>query len=127
MAEPENLTTRQAKAIPILIAAKSYEEGVFVGVGHGGIESIAFGLLVASGLVGALSVTSDAPLDAQVMAAATLNAPAVVRLSGVVERTCMIAFHTAMSLQSSGPCGISASSRSWAREPAPSVLSCWPW
>ncbi len=75
-----------------------YEQGLVVGVGHGGIESIIIGLLVAAGLLGSLSITADDPASTRAAAAATLDAAPIARVLAVFERVCAMTFHAAMSL-----------------------------
>ncbi len=77
--------------------ARTYEESLLVGLGHGGIESIILGLLVLAGLLGSLSVQTDDPV-LRAAATATLNAPPLGRFYGAIERVFAITFHVAMSV-----------------------------
>src|SRR5262249_50697661 len=81
-----------------LTRAEKYEEGLLAGLGHGGIESIALGILVIASLVGALSLPMDAPASARAAAESALHAPMWTRLVSVAERAFAMTFHCAMSL-----------------------------
>jgi ABC-2 type transport system ATP-binding protein len=78
--------------------SERFEEAVLVGVGHGGIESIIFGVLVGAGLLGSLAVSASEPAGVRAAAVAILNAPPLERLLGSVERVFAITFHVAMSI-----------------------------
>jgi ABC-2 type transport system ATP-binding protein len=78
--------------------AEKYEEGLLAGLGHGGIEAIALGIVVIATMVGAMSVPTDAPASVREAAASALNAPLWTRLLSVGERACAMTFHCAMSL-----------------------------
>jgi ABC-2 type transport system ATP-binding protein len=78
--------------------AKTFEQGVFAGLGHGGIESIVLGLLVAQALLGSAGVAADAPDDVRAAAVATLGANPLERILGALERGFAITFHVGMAI-----------------------------
>jgi ABC-2 type transport system ATP-binding protein len=71
---------------------------VFAGLGHGGVESMLLGALVAHALVRALSVPAEAPDLARAEAALTLGAPAWLRLVAALERGLAVLFHVGATL-----------------------------
>jgi uncharacterized membrane protein YhfC len=93
----------------ILKKAKTWNEGVLVGVGHGGIEAIILGVLAALAFVNMLvfknmdlSLVPSIPADqlelAKQQVAAYWSAPAYMALMGLVERFSAVCLHLSLSV-----------------------------
>ncbi|MBI5840621.1 MAG: YhfC family intramembrane metalloprotease [Chloroflexi bacterium] len=93
----------------ILKKAGTWNEGVFVGLGHGGTEAIIFGMLAALGFVNMLvyrnidlSTVPGIPADqlelAKQQVAAYWSAPVYMAILGMVERIFAICLHIALSV-----------------------------
>ncbi len=76
--------------------AKSWREGLFVGLGHGGFESMILGVLGAVALAGAMTVPESAA--EATYAKALLEAPPLLRLMAVLERVAAVMLHLGASL-----------------------------
>lgn len=93
----------------ILNRARTWNEGVFVGLGHGGTEAIILGFLAAAAFVNMLvyrnvdlSTVPTIPAEqlelAKQQVAAYWSAPAYMALLGVVERIFAMCLHVALSV-----------------------------
>jgi uncharacterized membrane protein YhfC len=89
--------------------SKTWNEGVFIGLGHGGTEAIIFGILAAIGFINMLvyrnmdlaTVPSIPPEQlelAKQQVAAYWSAPVYVTLLGMVERIFAICLHISLSV-----------------------------
>ncbi len=76
--------------------AKSWREGLFVGLGHGGFEAMILGVLGAVALGGAMTVPESAA--EATYAKALLEAPPLLRLMAVLERVAAVILHLGASL-----------------------------
>lgn len=93
----------------ILKKSRTWKEGVFVGLGHGGTEAVIIGIFAALAFVNMLiyknidlSTVPSIPADqlelAKQQVAAYWSAPAYMALLGVVERVFAILLHVALSV-----------------------------
>jgi uncharacterized membrane protein YhfC len=93
----------------ILKKSRSWKEGVFVGLGHGGMEAILLGIAVALTFVNMmvyrnidLSTVSSIPPEqlelAKQQVAAYWSAPVYLALLGMVERIFAMCLHVALSV-----------------------------
>jgi uncharacterized membrane protein YhfC len=89
--------------------SKTWNEGVFIGLGHGGTEAIIFGVLAAMGFINMLvyrnmdlaTVPSIPPEQlelAKQQVAAYWSAPVYMTLLGMVERVFAICLHISLSV-----------------------------
>ncbi len=82
----------------VLTDARSFRQGVLVGVGHGGIESALLGLLVGAGLLQAAKIPPDAAPMVRAVVDAMLGASPWLRVAAVAERGMAMLAHVALSL-----------------------------
>ena len=89
--------------------SKTWNEGLFIGLGHGGTEAIIFGVLAAVGFINMLvyrnidlSMVPSIPAEqlelAKQQVAAYWSAPVYTTLLGMVERVFAICLHISLSL-----------------------------